>query len=321
VCSWGIRRRRPTLEVHVPLSPTPAFLHMVHYLVRSLRLRGGRYRNAPIVLTVGAGQREPDLADRHPWLAADGLEVRWVDEALFARETWFATAAERFRHDFASDVVLMLDADTLIAGPLDELVDEAWRTGALCGVVAHVPPVASRDQWEEIFRACGVGELRTPCEHTGWGYMFDDPSLRYCPPYFNLGVLAAPAAVMRRIGAGIYPLMEAVDAVHRTPYRVQLAVGLTVVREGLPFRALPFRWNFVNDPLLEALHADELGDVRIIHLLRNHQLYKSEVYASLAAVEAMLARTDLRVINRMAQRLLAELHPAVKAQAADSASG
>jgi hypothetical protein len=317
----GLRRRRPTLEIHVPLSPTPGFLNMAHYLTRSIRLRGGRYRDAPIVLTVGAEEHEPDLADRHPWLRDDGIEVRWVDETLFARESWYATAAERFRYEAASDVVLMLDADTLVAGPLEELVDEAHRTGALCGVVAHVPPLSSRDQWEEIYRACGLGELRTPCEHTGWGYMFRDPALRFCPPYFNLGVLAAPAVVMRRIGEAIYPLMAAVDAVHRTSYRVQIAVSLAVVREALPFRALPFRWNFVNDPLLEALYAEEQGDVRIIHLLRDHQLDKNDLYASLDGVEAMLARTDLRVINRLAQRLLAELHPTVKAETAAPAPG
>jgi hypothetical protein len=145
--------------------------------------------------------------------------------------------------------------------------------------------------------------------------------LRFCPPYFNLGVLAAPAVVMRRIGEAIYPLMAAVDAVHRTSYRVQIAVSLAVVREALPFRALPFRWNFVNDPLLEALYAEEQGDVRIIHLLRDHQLDKNDLYASLDGVEAMLARTDLRVINRLAQRLLAELHPTVKAETAAPAPG
>jgi hypothetical protein len=307
-------RRRPTLEVHVPVSPTRTFLNMAHYLTRSLRLRGGRYRDAPIVLTVGAEKHDPDLARNHPWMADNGVEVRWIDEELFARESWYATACERFRYEFTSDVVLALDADTLIAGPLDGLVEEAHRTGALCGVVAHMPPFSQREQWQEIYDSCGLGELKTPCQHTGWGYMFSDESLRYCPPYFNLGVLAASATVMRSMGSAIYELMAAVDAVHSTSYRVQIAVSLAVTRFALPFRALPFRWNFVNDPRLEALHADELGDVRIIHLLRKHQIHKDEIYASLENVEAMLARTDLRVINALAQRLLGELHPSVKAE-------
>ncbi|HEX7184331.1 MAG TPA: hypothetical protein VF756_21055 [Thermoanaerobaculia bacterium] len=309
-------RRRPTLEVHVPVSPTPTFLNMAHYLTRSLRVRGGRYRDAPIVLTIGAEKRDSDLARNHPWIADNGVEVRWVDEELFARESWYATACERFRYEFTSDVVLALDADTLIAGPLDELVEQAHRTGAVCGVVAHIPPLPRREQWQEIYDFCGLGELKTPCQHTGWGYMFQDESLRYCPPYFNLGVLAAPAAVMRSIGKAIYELMAVVDAVHRTSYRVQIAVSLAVTRFCLPFRALPFRWNFVNDPLLEALHADELSDVRIIHLLRKHQIHKDELYSSLENVEAMLARTDLRVINELAQRLIGEIHPKVKAEGA-----
>jgi hypothetical protein len=307
-------RRRPTLEVHVPISPTRTFLNMTHYLTRSLRVRGGRYRDAPIVLTVGAEKHQPELARNHPWMRDNGVEVRWMDEALFARESWYGTAAERFRHEFQSDVVLALDADTLIAGPLDGLVEDAHRTGALCGVVAHAPPFTERGQWQALYRSLGLGEPVTPCEHTGWGYMFQDEALRYCPPYFNLGVLAAPAAVMRSIGQGIYDLMAVVDAVHRTSFRVQVAVSLAVTRLGLPFRTLPFRWNFANDPLLEALHAGELGDVRIIHLLRKHQLYKEELYASLDNVETMLRRTDLRVINAMAQQLLAEIHPQVKAE-------
>lgn len=298
----------------MPVSPTSTFLNMAHYLAHSLRLRGGHYRDAPIVLTVGAEKRDPDLARNHPWMADNGVEVRWIDESLFARESWFATASERFRYEFASDVVLALDADTLIVGPLDELIEEAHGARAVCGVVAHMPPLARREQWQEIYRACGLGDLETPCEHTGWGYMFDDETLRYCPPYFNLGVLAAPAAAMRRIGGVVYDLMAAADAVQRTNYRAQIAVSLAVTRFALPYRALPFRWNFANDPLLEALHAKELSDVRIIHLLRKHQIHKNELYASLDNVEAMLARTDLRVINALAQRLLGEIHPRVKAE-------
>lgn len=315
-----LRRRRPTLEVHVPVSPTPTFLNMAHYLTLSLRVRGGRYRDAPVILTVGDEHRDPDLARKHPWMAANGVEIRWVDQDLFARETWYATACERFRYGFRSDVVLALDADTLIAGPLDELVEEAHQAKALCGVVAHIPPLARREQWQAIYDTLGLGTLKTPCEHTGWGYMFQDEAMRYCPPYFNLGVLAAPADVMRSVGRDIYELMTAVDGVERTMYRVQIAVSLAVTRNGLPFRALPFRWNFANDPLLEALHAAEIGDVRIIHLLRRHQIYKNEIFASLEGVEAMLARTDLRVINKIAQRLLREIHPRVKAEAGRAAA-
>lgn len=29
--------RRPSLEVHVPISPTPIFLNLIHYLTHSLR--------------------------------------------------------------------------------------------------------------------------------------------------------------------------------------------------------------------------------------------------------------------------------------------
>ena len=47
---------------------------------------------------------------------------------------------------------------------------------------------------------------------------------------------------------------------------------------------------------------------------RRHQLHKDELYASLESVEAMLRRTDLRVINALAQQLLAEIHPRVKAE-------
>jgi hypothetical protein len=295
------------------VSPTPAFLNMAHYLVRSLRLHGGRYRDAPVILTVGDSHRDPALAARHAWLAATGVELRWVDEELFSRETWFATAVERFRYVFTSDVVLALDADVLIAGPLDELVDQCHDHGAVCGVVAHVPPLASREEWQAIYDACDLGTVRTPCEHTGWGYMFSDDTLRHCPPYFNLGVLAAPAEAMATIGRDAYSLMRAVDAVRSTPYRAQIAVSLAVTRHGLPFRALPFRWNFVNDPLLEALHAEELPQLKIIHLLRRHQLHKSELYASLENVEAALERTDLRVINERAQQVLREVHPLVMA--------
>src|SRR5262249_59875901 len=114
------------------------------------------------------------FADDHPWMAENGVEVRWIDEALFARESWLATAAERFRHRFTADVVLALDADTLIVRPLDPLIEETHRTGALGGVIAHQPPFASREQWQALYHAVGLVGLTTSCPPTRGGDKFPD---------------------------------------------------------------------------------------------------------------------------------------------------
>src|SRR5262249_15654313 len=49
----GLLRRRPTLEVHVPMSPTPSFLYQLRCLTHSLRRFGGAYRDSPVIATVG----------------------------------------------------------------------------------------------------------------------------------------------------------------------------------------------------------------------------------------------------------------------------
>ena len=45
----GLLRRRPTLEVHVPMSPTPSFLYQLRCLTHSLRRFGGAYRDSPVI--------------------------------------------------------------------------------------------------------------------------------------------------------------------------------------------------------------------------------------------------------------------------------
>ena len=253
-------------------------------------------------------------------MARHGVAIRWVPPDLFMRESYYATAAERFRYRFRSDVVLLLDADTLVVGPLDELVEETYRTGALGGVIAHVAPVDQPARWRELHEACGIEQWDARYEHTGWGYLFNDESLRYCPSYFNLGVLCGTPDSMNRIGEVIYALMERIDGVVHTHFRVQLAVSLAITKLQLPHRAWPMRYNFPNDPLLEALHAAELPHVRVVHLLRDHQFYKTDLFATLDRVEAMLNRRDLRVINALAQQTLAAVHADVKREQAEAAN-
>src|SRR5262245_33745332 len=131
-------RTQPSLEIHVPISPTPRLLNMVHCLALSLRRNGGAYREAPIIVNTGDRVRHYGLADRLPWLKPCGVELRWLEPEEFRRFDYFATGHQRLKYNHAADVVLLIDADILIAGPLDELIEAVFAEQVIAGVIAHM---------------------------------------------------------------------------------------------------------------------------------------------------------------------------------------
>ncbi len=311
-------RRRPTLEVHVPIAPTPSFLNQLRCLTHSLRRFGGAYRHAPVIATVG-GPADPGLADRMPWLRKNGIELRWVPEAEFTRMGMYATGSRRLQHEFQADMVLLLDADTLIRRPLDALIETTHRDGVVAGVIAHYSPLLewrSREQpsWADFFALLG---LKTPAldhEHTGWGYFFSDARYRYCPPYFNYGVIAAPARVISRIGrVAEHHLIQLREALG-TYFDAQLAFTASIVELGLPTRALPMRYNMGNNPLVESLHHREIDRAVILHLLHEHQNRRVETFESISHLRDFVNRGDLRVTNLMAQDVIRTILPALEAE-------
>ena len=60
-----------------------------------------------------------------------------------------ANVHERFRIESDAEVVAMVDPDILIAGSLDEVVEEVRRDGHLTGFIAHVTPFASPERAEQ----------------------------------------------------------------------------------------------------------------------------------------------------------------------------
>ena len=311
-------QRRPTLEIHVPMSPTSSFLYQLRCLTHSLRRFGGAYRDAPVIASVGAARVDEGLAERMPWLAANGIELRWVPEAEFAALGLRAQVAGRFKQDFRSDMVLLLDADTLIRGPLDDLVGAAYQHQALCGVIAAISPLASgrlKDaDWARLFAICGLPAPRLDFEHTGWGYMLNHDPYRFCPAYFNAGVIVAPAALLTAIAPVYCDHLTRLLADMASDFDAQIAIATSICQVGAPVRALPFRFNMANNPLLEALHYKEIDHAVILHLLAEQHFRRVETFASLASLEAFLARTDLRVVSRMAQEVIQAIFPDLAAE-------
>src|SRR4029079_1638891 len=119
----GEPAKRPSLEIHVPISPTRQMFNMAQALTLSLRLNGGSYADAAVILTVGESSYSPELRNTPPrWLTKYNARLNFVPAPVFERYSWYGTALQRFRYGFKADVVLMLDADVLIARPFDDLV-------------------------------------------------------------------------------------------------------------------------------------------------------------------------------------------------------
>lgn len=325
--SWRQRllgRTRPSLEVHVPIAPTPTFLRQLRCLTHSLRRFGGAYRDAPVIATVGGEKVDADLARRMPCLAASGIELRWVPEKEYQQLGIYATGATRLNHHFRSDVVLLLDADTVIRRPLDDLIELVDCKQVLGGTIAHTSPFANSNEgpadWAELFALVGMGKPRLDFEHTGWGYYFADPRLRYCPPYFNYGVIAAPSSMIAQIAPVSEDYLRLLRQRLGSYFDAQLALTLAISRLSMRVSPLPLRYNMPNHPFLEALHASEVEPAVILHLLADMHFRRDTTFASLDAMETFLSRIDLRLVSAQAQDVIRAIFPILSAEERQTAT-
>lgn len=303
----------PSLEIHVPISPTPLFLNMLRCLAHSLRRHGGAYRDAPIIASVGDVNIDSRLARRLPWLKPLGVELRWLGRREFAVRNYFATGHQRWKYAHKSDVVLLLDADILIAGPLDEMVQSVFERNVIAGMIAHCCPFERAGQhhmtWDIMFRHCEAGKPRIEHEHTGWSWLSNDPRRRNCPAYFNYGVVCAPRSICSQIAPIIDEIFDQVREIAPSVFAAQIALAVAIAKLDLPATALPMRWNFANLPELEAIHAAELPQARILHLLGANSFEKGRTFASMAALQEFASAPSLSGVNAHAQQILREILP------------
>jgi hypothetical protein len=294
-----------SLEVHIPISPTPMFLRQTWALASSLRQFGGAVgRSATLTAWVSPELPGlPDLNRLHPWAKKLGVTFRWVDEALFARHWYYGTALARWAGPFSADVVMMLDADVLVCNPLDDLVQTLAASPAVWGLPAHVSPF-SEEEWRALFASAGLPEPALDCSPSGVGVL-PDVQVQGMPPYFNLGVIAAPRAVMLELGQGLLDEMERVNAFVQTYYRCQVAIPLGIARHGLPWRALDVRDNFPNDAAFERAHQHEMSSIRLLHYLREDEaVSKKRDFETAQAYAALLQRQGLTGVNALMQSRL-----------------
>jgi hypothetical protein len=309
---------RPSVEIHIPISPTESFFQQVHYLVVSLRQRGGKLRDSPVIVTVGEDCEPFDIGRKLPWTSHYPIEFRWVPRDLYRQHIYHATSVQRYGYKFQAPYVLLLDADLVLARNLNDLLERVAAEPAVYAIPAYSSPWANagllhvrsdEEWWRVVFETAGLGEPPFLCEYAGYGALFTG-STRRCPPYFNQGVVLAPAPVMAAIGGVMYREMEAANRTVETFYRVQVALSLALLRQKLPWRPLPIRYNYI--PALTqfvSVKPEEWNDARIVHYSSITKWFeKDRLMTTPGAMEQWLTQPGEDSVEAYCRELFRSLH-------------
>ncbi|MCW2949414.1 MAG: hypothetical protein JWN41_427 [Thermoleophilia bacterium] len=312
-------RTQPPAEIHIVAAPTEAFLLRVQLLAASIRRNAGAFASSRIVVTLSRDCEPWDIGAAYGWSRDLDIEWRWVPEEVWQKHGIYGSALARFLWPVAAPYVVHLDADTLVTGPLDDLPQLTGDTFG--GVVAHVAPSAFLPPfadgrvhegvayWARLHEAAGLELPPLTSEHTGWGVMDVDADRRWCPPYYNLGLLAGTADVMASVGGHVLTQLATVESEITTHFRCQLAVMLALTASGVASTDLSVAWNLPNDERFRAAHPLAAAEPRLLHYLRVGEFDRERDTSSLSALDAFLARELAEPTNRTMQMHMRELRP------------
>jgi len=313
---------RPRAEIHVAISPTKSFFAQVHYLAASIRQRGGALSHAPIIVTVGDDCDPFDIAHELPWARHYPVCFRWLPRHLYRQHSYYATAAQRYCYEFSAPLVVLLDADLVFRRDMDDLLDQVALQPALHAMLAYCSPWGNsgllsirgdEEWWRMSFQAAGLGEPPFVCQYPGYGVLFSEGARR-CPPYFNQGVVVAPAPLIAAIGAGLFQEMEIANRTVETFYRVQVALCHTIARKQLPWRVLPMRYNYmVQLSQFEEVMPEEWEDVRIVHYSDHTEWFEKDRLMTMpGAMDRWLAQPSQNRVQADCRSLFRTIHEEVQ---------
>jgi hypothetical protein len=294
----------PSVEFRIPISPTEGFFAQVEFFNFGLRQLGPRYREARLQVVVGDNADMDAVRRANPW--SEGFNVEWtgVPAAIFDEFGIHGTADWRLCSGPAqADVVCLVDADTVLFRDLDPLLaDLAGRGAAVRGHMAHFPPPSagvtlrlppsdSAEYWAYLF---GRFAAPWPQQLHPYSIMGGSPKV---PAYFNLGFVALTPAALETLGNEIFGFQRAFARDIDSHMRCQIAVPLLAYKHGLDVDVLPAEYNAANDAAHLAANRVGVGDIRLLHYLREVELSR-QTFLTEAHIDAFLGREPELEVNR-----------------------
>ncbi|MCV0396070.1 MAG: hypothetical protein K5872_18025 [Rhizobiaceae bacterium] len=300
-----------TVYFMIPASPNDGFLSQIAAFRRSVDSALWR-RWRPRVTAFFAEEFDPAVLARwYPHL--QDMDLVFRDRRLFTEHRYFAQGDSRMSMVPAdADALVLVDADTFVAGDLEDMLDEVYAKDALAGVQAHYPfprkdRSASADPWAEV-----EGLVSEPLRRDH-RYLFpprpsdpDDPEAWKCPFYINFGVLAGSALAIRRI----FPLYRRYrqlvsERLDGSFFAAQIGFALAVAESGARTISLPIAYNYPNDPVADATYPDQMRDIRILHYLRKTTFDRQKVFANAETYRGFM-EMELSGSNALFRDMVAE---------------
>lgn len=298
-----------TLDIRIPISPTPSFFNRTRLLAASIRQF---YPDAIVRAYIGCEAHEAAKWQvKARWHLPD-IHVHFIPQPAFdmwagTRSPHLATMNARFQNPWPGTHVIIADADILCIRPFPELFLEEQ---AIQGVQAHVAPL-SNDDWMRLFRMCSAGYPVFAHAYSGEGIM--GPIGRSAPWYVNSGMVFACRGSFHRICAHYPDVIEIMRRNMRDTYWFdQLALAVGAARAGGKKLVLQPRYNFPNQRGFDEAYPDDLADIRFLHYLRTDTIDRDRDFASLDAMLRLVDRTDLDGSNEVLRQRVEELLPLIQ---------
>lgn len=288
-----------TVCFSIPASPTEGFFGQIVLFSKAVsRQRWERW--TPRVRAIFGEKPDPDILAK--WLPnLHDVDLLFLDPKYQAEEGYFAQGDERF---FSvppnTDVLVLADADTLLLGSIEDMLDEVLEMRGVAGVVAHWSyPTNGRhalqDDWQALANEFTGHQLAFQYRYTMAGEALEDRA----PFYVNFGFVSIATSVLPELRDYYLPLRRALmESLDNNYFSAQVGFALTVDALKIPHKTLPFRYNYPNDPAVDALHQEELREVRVMHYLRTSHFDRNEIASDKAKYMSFL-NADLKGSNAL----------------------
>jgi hypothetical protein len=301
----------PKVAILIAASPTRAFFSQIAATSLALRkLRWSRWE--PVIYAYMGGERdEAAFAEWLPHLR--DVEIVRVSTSRSERDGDWAQCDDVFRlAPRDADVLLAMDADTLLVANLEQVLDDVVDKDAVAGVIAHSSPFpgsSTRDGWTRA--AEGLIDVPLDFSFTHTLMSTELPHARRAAPfYLNFGVVFFPRVsfdnIARRYLAFRQELMTRME--DKSHFSGQVALTLAITAAGARTWELPMRFNFPNDPIAGRMYPEEEGNVAVYHYLRRTNFDRHRIFTSadeysrfmalpLAGVDRAFQQTVARIIG------------------------